>query len=109
MKLHYARFPLILGALTVGYIAYAQMRVRPHDSEERVATWVGTNTVHVTVTGGERIITANGWPDHRPGDFPRPGNPNSISTQNYNFHLPTHPEASAKPTTAGHALFGVAL
>src|SRR6266498_4269273 len=76
---------------------------------ERITTRVGTNTVYITVAGGERIIKANGWPDHKPGEFPRQGNPNSISTQNYNFHVPTHPEVAAKPTSAGHALFGVAL
>jgi hypothetical protein len=72
-------------------------------------TQIGTNRVAISVTGGERIINANGWPDHEPGKFPRPGNPNSIAFQNYNFHLPACAEIASHPTPIGHSLFGVAL
>jgi YHYH protein len=81
----------------------------PRGDANRVDTRIGTNRVSITVTGGERIVSANGLPDHQAGDFPRRGNPNSMSAQNYNFHLPARPEIAAHPTPAGHALFGVAL
>lgn len=87
----------------------AQRQGGPGASVDRISTRIGTNRVAITVAGGERVIYANGLPDHKPGEFPRPGNPNSISPQNYNFHLPAHPEAAARPTPAGHSLFGVAL
>jgi hypothetical protein len=74
-----------------------------------MTTRLGTNYVHITVTGGERVVSANGWPDHKPGEFPRPGNPNSISYQTYNFHLPLHPQIAAQPTPIAHSLFGVAI
>src|SRR5689334_6224387 len=47
---------------------------------------LSSNRVSITVSGGERIMSANGLPDHTPGQFPNRGNPNSISAQNYNFH-----------------------
>jgi hypothetical protein len=87
--------------------SFGQLRARADTNSAE--TRIGTNRVTITVTGGERIISANGLPDHQPGDFPRPGNPNSISSQNYNFHLPAHPEIAPHPTPAGHALFGVAV
>src|SRR5882672_6681994 len=100
---------LIIGFTLAGLVfrSSGQLRLRP--DANRVETRIGTNRVTITVTGGERIVSANGWPDHQPGDFPRPGNPNSIASQSYNFHLPAHPVISTQPTSAGHSLFGVAL
>lgn len=74
-----------------------------------VTTKLGENKVTITVSGGERLIVANGLPDHATGQFPGRGNPNRISAQGYNFHLPTEPKAAAKPTPANGAWFGVAL
>jgi hypothetical protein len=85
---------------------------RVHGGEtprEEVLTQIGTNRVVITVTGGERFISANGLPDHKPGAFPRHGNPNTISAQNYNFRVPTKPQVVANSTRVDHALFGVAL
>jgi hypothetical protein len=97
----------ITSKLTTVLLLFATLASR--GDTNRVETRIGTNRVTITVIGGERVVSANGLPDHQPGDFPRPGNPNSISSQNYNFHLPAHPEIAAHPTPAGHALFGVAL
>jgi len=63
--------------------------------------------VTVTVSGGERVINANGLPNHPTGQFPGRGNPNKISAQTYNFHVPTSPKVSDKPTPANGAWFGV--
>ena len=76
---------------------------------DRIETQIGTNRVSITVTGGERIITANGLPDHTPGQFPRRGNPNTISAQDYHFQVPFHPQIAAHPRRANGAWFGVAL
>src|SRR5256885_16056781 len=37
---------------------------------DRLTTQIGTNRVSITVSGGERVIRANGLPDHAPGQFP---------------------------------------
>jgi hypothetical protein len=79
------------------------------NSSDRTTTRIGTNRVSITVSGGERLISANGLPDHTPGQFPNRGNPNTISAQNYNFHVPTHPEVASQPRDARGAWFGVAL
>src|SRR5882724_10215268 len=112
MKRQFAGFSSILIVVLIvspGIRTFGQLRARSNDSEDRVTTRIGTNRVTIMVTGGERIVSANGWPDHKPGEFPRPRNPNTISYQNYNFHLPARPEVGAQPTPAGHSLFGVAL
>jgi hypothetical protein len=73
------------------------------------ATVVAGNKVTIMVSGGERVITANGWPDHVPGQFPNRGNPNRITAQNYNFRIPTKPQTNAAPRDGRGAWFGVAL
>ncbi len=65
--------------------------------------------VAITTEGDSRTISSNGLPDHKPGTFPRRGNPNTISAQNYSFHLPLHPAVAAQPVPSMHALFAVAL
>ena len=42
-----------------------------------------TPKVTITLRGEQRAIEANGIPDHAPGQFPRRGNPNSISEQRH--------------------------
>jgi YHYH protein len=76
---------------------------------DRSTTRIGTNRVSITVSGGERLISGNGIPDHTPGQFPNHGNPNTISAQIYNFHIPTHPEVASRVRDARGAWFGVAL
>src|SRR5215471_4893489 len=78
-------------------------------ASDRVATRIGTNRVTITITGGERVIAANGLPDHTPGDFPRRGNPNMIAAQNYHFQVPLNPQIASQPRRANGAWFGVAL
>lgn len=69
----------------------------------------GSNQVEISVRDGFRFITANGWPDHAPGEFPNPGNPNAIRSQRYNFRVPANPQIAAQPTVAQRQPFGVAL
>src|SRR5437016_1826272 len=70
-------------------------------------TILGENKVTITVSGGERLIAANGLPNHPTGQFPGRGNPNRISAQSYNFRVPTDPKVSDQPTPANGAWFGV--
>ena len=84
----------------------AQLRDRQPTS---VTTTIAGNQVKITVSGGERMITANGLPDHAPGQFPNRGNPNRIAAQTYNFRIPTKPQTNAAPRDGRGAWFGVAL
>ncbi len=68
-----------------------------------------SNRVSITVEGAYRVIHANGLPDHTPGRFPNPGNPNVIAPQNYNFRIPLDPEVAEKPTRFALGIFGIAI
>ncbi|MEI6233510.1 MAG: YHYH protein [Planctomycetota bacterium] len=63
----------------------------------------------IEVRGEYRYITSNGIPDHEPGKFPNPGNPNVISEQKYEFRVPVAPKLGESGRRAGPMLFGVAL
>ena len=65
--------------------------------------------VNVKEERGKRIIESNGIPDHRPGQFPNRGNPNTITAQRHRFELPLEPEAARRATPFELGLFGVAL
>ncbi|MCA9104427.1 MAG: YHYH protein [Planctomycetales bacterium] len=65
--------------------------------------------VNVKEERGKRIIESNGIPDHRPGQFPNRGNPNTITAQRHRFELPLEPEAARRVTPFELGLFGVAL
>jgi hypothetical protein len=67
------------------------------------------NKVAITLRGEQRTIEANGIPDHAPGQFPRRGNPNTISEQRHNFTVPAKPQVAAQLTPADRGWFGVAL
>ncbi|MEQ1859724.1 MAG: YHYH protein [Chthoniobacteraceae bacterium] len=58
---------------------------------------------------GFRTIRSNGLPDHTPGEFPRRGNPNRISEQDYTFRVPLKPREAEKPVAASFSFFAVAL
>ncbi|MBI1352158.1 MAG: YHYH protein [Actinomycetales bacterium] len=66
--------------------------------------------VTVTVRNGVRRIRANGLPNHRTGQFANAHNPNTISSQSYDYRLPAHPKRSS--TVTPYSLpqpFGIAL
>jgi hypothetical protein len=67
------------------------------------------NAVSITTEGDYRIIKSNGWPDHAPGAFPRRGNPNTASPQDYTFRVPLKPVAASEPQRRGGWFFGVAV
>jgi len=65
--------------------------------------------VTITTNANERIITANGIPNHITGQFPNRGNPNRISAGHYEFHMPLNPKVAEQPGSSKLAWFGVAL
>jgi hypothetical protein len=67
------------------------------------------NEVTIKVEGDLRIIRSNGIPDHETGQFPGPGNPNTIAPQKYEFHVPFHPRIADKITPMRMQPFGVAV
>ena len=67
------------------------------------------STVSIKVEGEQRTITANGLPDHQPGQFPNRGNPNTISSQNYHYTVPANPKIAATPTPLRMQSFGIAV
>lgn len=84
-----------------------QVTARP--AAARAATAGSENRVAVTIEGSSRVITSNGWPDHAPGAFPRPGNPNTAAPQSYTFRVPLKPTAASAPTESGGWFFAVAV
>lgn len=105
MKVKMASWLIPLTGFTVS-AALAQIGdTRPSSA----TTTIGESKVTITVTGGERVIAANGLPNHATGRFPNRGNPNAITEKNQRFHVPMNPKASEKPTLASIAWFGVAL
>lgn len=49
----------------------------------------------------ERLLSANGIPDHEVGEFPNEGNPNAISSQDISANLTLSPEESTTATELG--------
>lgn len=52
-------------------------------------------------TDSERVLSANGIPDHDVGEFPNSGNPNTISSQTISADLTLSPVESTNATTLG--------
>lgn len=67
------------------------------------------NRVEITVREGVRTIRSNGIPDHEPGVFPRPGNPNTIREQRYEFRMPAEPRRADEATPLELGPFGIAV
>jgi hypothetical protein len=98
----------LLSALT-GFTVSAALAQIGDTRPSSATTTIGESKVTITVTGGERVIAANGLPNHATGRFPNRGNPNAITEKNYRFYVPTNPKAAEKPSSASIAWFGVAL
>jgi hypothetical protein len=69
----------------------------------------GQSEVKITVEGDQRIITANGLPDHATGAFPNRDNPNKISAQKYRYTMPAKPTVAVKATPLVRQPFGIAV
>ena len=91
-------------ALVSGGVIHAQSQAPPTPA----STPTGSQ-ISIAIEGDYRVIHANGLPDHTPGRFPNPGNPNTIAPQHYDFRVPLHPQAAAKPTPFALGRFGIAI
>ncbi|MBA2116531.1 YHYH protein [Bremerella alba] len=69
----------------------------------------GDNQVSIEVVGDQRIIRANGIPDHQTGSFPNRGNPNGITQQQYVFKLPANPKPADRITPLPMQDFGIGV
>lgn len=69
----------------------------------------GTNTT-LEIVGNQRVMKTNALPNHPTGQFPNPGNPNSISAQKVSYSIPLQPKLSGESRWArepGVALNGI--
>jgi hypothetical protein len=73
------------------------------------STSLPPSEVIIREEGEHRRITANGIPNHEPGDFPNPRNPNRISAQQYDYRVPLHPQLAASPVPFHMQPFGIAV
>lgn len=74
------------------------------------ATLSLTSTVAINCAGGQRVMNANGVPDHVTGTFPNSGNPNRATAQSVNFVATTAPAVGNNTTNVaivGYANNGV--
>ena len=65
--------------------------------------------ITITVEGDQRVIRANGIPNHPTGSFPNSDNPNRILEQNYVYRIPAKPRPAARPSLLGMHSFGIAV
>lgn len=70
---------------------------------------IAPSEVKITLEGDQRVITANGLPDHATGAFPNRDNPNRISAQKYRYTMPAKPVVAPQITPMRRQPFGIAL
>ena len=99
----------LIPSLLAPALILAQGDVAPPRPAANAAAGNVENSVTFTIDGEFRVIKANGWPDHAPGTFPRRGNPNVPTAQNYTFRIPLKPKAAESPQRRGGWWWGVAL
>lgn len=101
------RLPVSIVALLIvaGWAAAQNAPSSPHGAKNASLT----NQVSITVESGVRTVRSNGIPDHPTGTFPNRSCPNTMTAQNYVFHMPAEPVAAAQPTKLRMYPFGVAI
>ncbi|EAQ77003.1 YHYH protein [Blastopirellula marina] len=70
---------------------------------------VGPNRVQIEIVGADRVISANGIPDHKTGQFPNRGNPHQIEEQRYVYRIPAKPKAASQITPLTMQSFGICV
>lgn len=101
---------IVPGGLAALSIAWFGVAGCPNSSTNTNLAGSGpVNEVSITEQGAFRVIQANGIPDHETGQFPNPGNPNTIREQMYSFSVPLNPKVASQITPIGMNPFGVAL
>ena len=92
--------------LTIAAVATAMAHEGRHVPADRRAE---APAVTVEIRDGDRIIRANGIPEHGVGRFPNRGNPNRIAPQRHEYRVPVKPTRSDRRRPAMGMPFGVAL
>lgn len=64
------------------------------------------NEVSISIQGQFRVIKANAIPNHKVGQFPNPGNPNTIREQKKTYKIPANPQKAEKLTSVSLDGFG---
>ena len=98
--------------LTVAILLTLTVPVHAHEGEQggsQSAAAARNSRVAIHSDGDKRIIESNGMPNHKTGEFPNRGNPNSIDEQRYRFEMPVKPTPLAEPQPIRRYLFGVAV
>ncbi|HVT27884.1 MAG TPA: YHYH protein, partial [Lacipirellulaceae bacterium] len=96
---------VVIGSATFA----AAARLSAHDEDEPQSTAADASHVVIRTRGDARIIESNGLPDHKPGQFPNRGNPNTIRAQRYRFEMPLKPRANDRLRPIDRYIFGVAV
>ena len=60
--------------------------------------------ITITVTDSERIIKANGMPNHKMGKYPNEGNPNIPTVQDFEIVLPLKPKVNERAIRANRSV-----
>lgn len=117
MKFRYTALTIVLATLIGSLVLLAQTPMgRTHSVLKKgdlqlvpaTKSAPGESQVSITVEGDERIIRANGIPNHKTGSFPNSGNPNRISPQSYEYRMPAEPQP-AQSVSPLRGVFGVAV
>lgn len=88
--------PLLLASTTDGVLCnYVD------STPNNQASLTITSTSQWNCSDGERLLTANGIPDHAVGEFPNPDNPNTIAEQSIAASFTLEPVESSTATTLG--------
>jgi hypothetical protein len=90
-------------------VAIAASLADAHDDAQQSPGNHAASHIAIKSQGDKRIIEANGLPNHKPGQFPNRGNPNSISEQHYRFEMPLKPQVNDRPRPVRRFLFGIAV
>lgn len=110
---------LTLVILLIGFTCQAQKKKSNLDSKKPEIDYTKNYEINDIVFGtktkvyfenNKRIMETNGLPNHKTGEFPNPGNPNSISPQNLKYDFPLEPKYIGKAKWArepGVAVNGV--
>ena len=102
-------FIVTCSILIIGTATYSQSKngtFSVNDGIKCTRTVVYKNKVSITTNGTSRVIVSNAIPAHKVGEFPNPGNPNTISEQNKKYSIPLNPKKAEKLTSVSTGGFG---
>lgn len=103
---------VICGLAAIIFAAATAQAHETHDPQHSHAHVIpaAVERARVEITQDEtyRYIRSNGIPNHKTGQFPNRGNPNSISSQNHSYRVALTPQKTGRYTTQ-RGVIGVAV